>query len=193
MAILSVIDDTCIIEFSSQSTAILKSYSEENGIDNISVHLLFEGNDTSYRLPCSFKKNHSALLETDHLSLLLLLVEKKNKRAFLFLFSNASVQLSSEELTARSCFYSSIVDFSLSDRLPGYPKHKFEKPKKLAIFTHVYNEDFFLRIFIKYYSRWVRSNDIYILDHGSDQIDVKKICLEYDVNYIPVPKPALSR
>lgn len=44
-----------------------------------------------------------------------------------------------------------------------------------AVFTIVKNEDFFLPLWLKHYSRFFDSKDIYILDHDSDSMAAKQI------------------
>ena len=44
---------------------------------------------------------------------------------------------------------------------------ELKSPRRRAIVTMVHNEPVFLPIWLRYYSRWFASNDIYVLDNGS--------------------------
>ena len=60
--------------------------------------------------------------------------------------------------------------------------------KKLCcIFTFVRNENVFLPIWLKYYSRFFNGEDIYILDHSSDDGSIEECLKNYSFNVITIP------
>jgi len=62
----------------------------------------------------------------------------------------------------------------------------YDKPKKLAAFTHVFNEDKMLKLWIKYYGSLVGRENLYIIDHGST-VDIKSV-VPSDINLISMPR-----
>jgi len=104
-----------------------------------------------------------------------------------------------ENLQITPSLFKPLIDYATPNQLPPFFYATYSKPSQLAIFTHIYNEDLFLKIFIKYYSKLVDFKDIYVIDHGSnlysyewvknlgcqvikipkglvDQLNVKKYC-----------------
>ena len=62
--------------------------------------------------------------------------------------------------------------------------------KKCAVFTIVKNENYFLPIWLKHFTKYFDSSDIYILDHQSDDgsthnlnVNVVKIINEYTFDH----------
>ncbi len=72
-----------------------------------------------------------------------------------------------EPVSFEPSFFAPHIDFSRSEALPPFNYSAYKRPEKLAVFTHVSNEDFFLKIFIDYYSKMTDRAHIYIVDHGS--------------------------
>lgn len=64
-------------------------------------------------------------------------------------------------------------------------KHK----KKCAIFVMVKNEEIFLPIWLKYYSRYFDAADIYVFDHNSTDGSIQKCLKEFSFNVIPLRYP----
>jgi hypothetical protein len=61
--------------------------------------------------------------------------------------------------------------------------------KKCAIFVMVKNEDVFLPIWLKYYSRHIDDNDIYVFDHLSTDGSVQKCLNNFKFNAIRLDYP----
>ncbi len=61
--------------------------------------------------------------------------------------------------------------------------------KKCAIFVMVKNEDVFLPIWLKYYSRYIDGNDIYVFDHQSTDGSVQKCLKNFTFNVIRLDYP----
>lgn len=56
-------------------------------------------------------------------------------------------------------------------RVIGYFAQRLRrKPRPLAVFTMVYNEDTMLPLWAQYYVRQVGAGHVYVLDHGSDSL-----------------------
>lgn len=72
-----------------------------------------------------------------------------------------------EPLLFEPSFFAPHIDFTRSEGLPPFSYATYKRPEKLAVFTHASNEDLFLEIFIKYYSKMIDREHIYIVDHGS--------------------------
>jgi len=61
--------------------------------------------------------------------------------------------------------------------------------RKCAIFVMVKNEDVFLPIWLKYYSRYIDGNDIYVFDHRTIDGSVVRCRKEYAFKTIPLNYP----
>lgn len=61
--------------------------------------------------------------------------------------------------------------------------------KKCAIFVMVKNEDVFLPIWLKYYTRYIDGNDIYVFDHQSIDGSVQKCLKNFTFNVIQLDYP----
>jgi hypothetical protein len=61
--------------------------------------------------------------------------------------------------------------------------------KKCAIFVMVKNEDVFLPIWLKYYSRYIDGKDIYVFDHRSTDGSVQKCLKNFTFNVIRLDYP----
>jgi hypothetical protein len=72
------------------------------------------------------------------------------------------------------------------DTIQFINKWKYNKPKQIAAFTHVYNDIVLLKRWIEYYSKEVGIDNIYIIDHGST-IKIKD-CVDSKVNVITIPR-----
>ncbi|MFA6636887.1 MAG: glycosyltransferase family 2 protein [Candidatus Omnitrophota bacterium] len=59
--------------------------------------------------------------------------------------------------------------------------------KKCCVFTFVRNENVFLPIWLKYYSKFFSGSDIYVLDHSSDDGSVAECRKKYDFNVVDIP------
>ncbi len=81
---------------------------------------------------------------------------------------NVSGAVVEESLYFEPSFFAPHLDLSTSESFPPYNYAPYEKPGKLAVFTHASNEDIFLKTFIDYYSQLTDRQHIYIIDHGSD-------------------------
>lgn len=73
-----------------------------------------------------------------------------------------------EPLYFEPSFFSPHIDLSASESFPPYNYVPYERPGRLAVFTHASNEDIFLKIFIDYYSQLTAPENIFIIDHGSE-------------------------
>ncbi len=62
-----------------------------------------------------------------------------------------------------------------------------KKKKKCCVFTFVRNENVFLPIWLKYYSRFFSGEDIYILDHSSDDNSITECRKRYNFNHTVIP------
>jgi hypothetical protein len=56
--------------------------------------------------------------------------------------------------------------------------------KKCAVFTIVQNENIFLPIWLKYYSKYFDPKDIYILNHDSNEESMRACCRYPGVNVV---------
>jgi len=84
-------------------------------------------------------------------------------------------------------FFAPHLDLSASESFPPYNYAAYERPEKLAVFTHASNEDIFLKTFIDYYSKLTDRQHIYIIDHGS-QYRSKWLEAETGCQVIRIPK-----
>jgi len=85
------------------------------------------------------------------------------------------------KLSIDRSFFDDLTDaITLSANLP------YKRPKKMAVFTHVFNEKIMIHFFIKHYSKFVDKKDIYIINHASDPdyIDQYRTL----VNVIDIPR-----
>jgi hypothetical protein len=73
------------------------------------------------------------------------------------------------------------------EAMPLPPKKNGKK--KCAIFVMVKNEDVFLPIWLKYYSRYIDGNDIYVFDHLSIDGSVQKCLKDFTFNVIRLDYP----
>ncbi len=63
------------------------------------------------------------------------------------------------------------------------------KRRNRAIFAMVQNEPIFLPIWLKYYSRYYDGEDIYVLDHRTDDGSVERCAEEFSFNHIKLDYP----
>lgn len=99
----------------------------------------------------------------------------------------ASGEISEEPLYFEPSFFAPHLDLSSSESFPPYNYAPYEKPEKLAVFTHASNEDIFLKIFIDYYSQLTDREHIYIIDHGS-QYRSQWLAAETGCQVVRIPK-----
>ncbi len=59
--------------------------------------------------------------------------------------------------------------------------------RRCCVFTFARNENVFLPIWLRYYSRFFEGQDIYVLDHGSDDGTVEACRQEHEFNVVPIP------
>lgn len=76
-----------------------------------------------------------------------------------------------DELLLAHDFFRAFIDFSAPESFPPYQYEAPAKCARLAVFTHAYNEDLFLKVFVQHYARLAGVEHVYVIDHGSDQID----------------------
>jgi len=86
----------------------------------------------------------------------------------LHIVDNASGKIIEEPVHFEPSFFAPHLDLSTSESFPPYNYATYQRPEKLAVFTHASNEDIFLKTFINYYSQLTDRQHIYIIDHGSD-------------------------
>lgn len=78
-------------------------------------------------------------------------------------------------------FYRNSTD--LVKLLDGLP---YMRPRKLAVFTHAYNEKAMLQVFLRHYRQLVDSAHIYIINHGSDPEQIDH--LRGEANIVDIPR-----
>lgn len=85
------------------------------------------------------------------------------------------------ELAVDRSFYRNTTDLArLFDTLA------YARPRRLAVFTHAYNEKTILQIFLRYYRQLVDPADIYIVNHGSDPDQIDH--LRGEANVVDIPR-----
>lgn len=85
-----------------------------------------------------------------------------------------------ESLVVDKKLYTNFDSISYVQQVP------YKKPKKIAAFTHVYNEGIMLKVWINYYGNLIGHENLYIIDHGST-IDFKTK-IDSRVNVITIPR-----
>lgn len=132
--------------------------------------LLYEGSILSTSL-VKIATNYLAVTNNNHFSLERLMLQTMyDECSFRLLLSNDQEDFFFEEIFIHFSFFGEFIDLSNSNYLlPHFEvSNEYKKPGKFAVFTHVYNEDIFIEIFINHYINLVDNwKDIYIIDHGS--------------------------
>jgi len=148
--------------------------------------IYIQGMSIRYKIPSNGIRGNQILVESNLFSLERSILNSGDKIEFQICYPNSDIFYSEELLLAPS-YFKNFIDLSTPEFLPPFHYNRYNKPKRLAILTHVYNEDFFLEIFIKYYSKIAPLIDIYIIDHGSDFIEKKKY-FEMGCQIISIPR-----
>lgn len=65
--------------------------------------------------------------------------------------------------------------------------HGFIKMKKFCVVTYVHNENFFLPIWLNYYSKIFSPNDIYVIDNNTSDNSITNAKQNFDFNLIDFP------
>jgi hypothetical protein len=148
--------------------------------------IYIQGMSIRYKIPSNGIRGNQILVKSNLFSLERSILNSGDKIEFQICYSNSEIFYSEELLLAPS-YFKNFIDLSTPEFFPPFQYNLYNKPKRLAILTHVYNEDYFLKIFINYYSKIVPLIDIYIIDHGSDFIDKKKY-FEMGCQIISIPR-----
>jgi hypothetical protein len=74
-----------------------------------------------------------------------------------------------DELTFHPSVFAPFFDFLRNTDIPPFAMGTYQKPERLAIFTHVHNDLESLKIWETHYSKFVSYTDLYVIDHGSSR------------------------
>jgi len=153
-------------------------------VDRIPYEILIKGDKLSFKVEYENQNQQTFIINSNNFHI---------ERILLSAGPNLSVHLKynvneiTENLLVEPAYFAKFIDFSSPDTFPPFSLNAYEKPSKLAVFTHIYNEDFFLKIFIDYYSKLTHPENIYIIDHGSDASNIS-IIKSSGCQYVKIPR-----
>lgn len=97
----------------------------------------------------------------------------------------------SEKVSVDPVYFKNIIDLTSPDFFPPFRYGDYKKPKNFAVFTHVYNENFFIKVFINYYKKLTDPSNIFIINHGSDDLDIQYI-LNSGCQIVSIPRGSVD-
>jgi hypothetical protein len=102
--------------------------------------------------------------------------------------SDDGLPILQEKIYADASYYLPFIDFAGIESFGAWSLHPYEKLEEIAVFTKVYNEDLFIEIFCKHYSKLTTPINIYLIDHDSDDRKVYEIAQKYGCQVIRIPR-----
>jgi len=76
------------------------------------------------------------------------------------------------------------------DAIQGGQWLRYQKPERLAIFTHVFNEGAMLKLWERHYSQMIHPNCLYVIDDGSTDGSLDQLSAE--INRVKLPRGQLD-
>ena len=95
-----------------------------------------------------------------------------------------------EDLNFLPSFYAPFVDFIRNPDIPPFAMGVYEKPERLAVFTHVHNDTESLGLWERHYANFVPHRHLYVIDHGSQR--KPSAALHADTQIISIPRGAVD-
>ena len=140
-----------------------------------------------YQLSIAEKSaTHITYVDPSAMYLRSVLIHKKSPQ--LVITTDGMEPLINEALHGDGSCYAEYIDFAASDSFGLWGNYKYQKPREIAVFTSVYNEDLFVDIFCKHYSKLTNPSNIFLIDHESDDLTFYQIARNYGCQIIRIPR-----
>jgi hypothetical protein len=87
-----------------------------------------------------------------------------------------------------SNIFTNYLDLAGANFNPSWKKLDYNKCKDIAVFSKIYNEFEFVDIFLKHYSELTDPENIYLIDHSSDNTGFYSFAEKYGCQVIKIPR-----
>jgi hypothetical protein len=117
----------------------------------------------------------------------LLRIIKTSKKSPRLIFLNEKNEIVFDQLlSVDGSVFCKEIDFAGITKFQNWDISGFKKLRRIAVFTHSFNESLQLEIFYNHYSKLTDPQDIYVIDHGSDSVKaIEVIPGKCQIIYLP--------
>lgn len=140
-----------------------------------------------YELTLSeYGKNHLTFIDQSAMYLRCTMMNRKSPTLLVTTENNDT--LIREPVHADASCFAQYIDFAGVDSFGLWEQHKYQKAQDIAVFTRVYNENLFIELFCRHYSKLTRADNIYLIDHESDDLSFYQIARNYGCQIVRIPR-----
>jgi len=131
-------------------------------------------NDINFEIQQFSLVDEGLLFRDDGYSLLRVI--KLSQKSPRLVFLNISNEIAFDQVISidGSVFHKEL-DFAGINKFQNWNIEGFKKQKRIAVFTHSFNESFQLEVFFNHYAKLTDPKDIYVIDHGSDTVKAEEV------------------
>jgi hypothetical protein len=96
--------------------------------------------------------------------------------------------LVNEKIYADASCFAEYIDFAGVASFGKWGEHQYEKPAEIAVFTKIYNENLFIELFCRHYTKLTEPINVYLIDHDSDDGSVYETARKYGCQVVRIPR-----
>ena len=156
-----------------------------NALTLPNIRAFITADQFTWQIP-QFVVQEGFVIFRDDSYILLRCVKACNKSPRLVFLNEANELVFDEFIALDGSVVAKSIDFAGLTKFQMWNVEGFEKQKKIAVFTHSFNESLHLKIFFEHYSKLTDPSDIFVIDHGSDVVKAKDVLPDTcQVIYLP--------